>query len=127
MLLGGQGDDAYYYSSGDGNDIIFDYKGSNTLVFDDIGRHDVTFSKQGRNILVEINDSQGSLLLHNMFNAKRRSVDQIVFENADVLASQELDALISEMAGFNDSSSNDSSFGYLYETEDNRFTIATNT
>ncbi|WP_081729217.1 calcium-binding protein [Pseudomonas sp. URMO17WK12:I4] len=36
-LEGGEGDDAYYYSIGDGNDVIFDVSGANRLYID--GKH----------------------------------------------------------------------------------------
>jgi Ca2+-binding RTX toxin-like protein len=93
-LLGGTGSDTYVYARGDGDDtIIEDTWGgpSDRLVLADIGSDAVTLSRDGSDIVVEIEASGptagdgGSIRLSNSFDGTdERGVESIVFADGVV-------------------------------------------
>lgn len=56
-MEGGYGDDSYEYDLGDGNDVIFDVSGNDTLAFGEgISAENVAFTRDNSDLLVELPD-----------------------------------------------------------------------
>jgi Ca2+-binding RTX toxin-like protein len=70
ILGGGGGGDQYRFDRGDGNDLIVDTQGSNTLVLGaGLVPADLTFNRQGSELLISVRDSGDSLRVQGFFNA----------------------------------------------------------
>ena len=87
-LNGGYGDDTYLYSKGDGNDIIEDYYGKNTIEFKDINKDGVEFSVKGNDLLITIKDTQEYITIKNIFwrnsNLRLKFADGTILEDKDI-------------------------------------------
>ncbi|MFC3120028.1 calcium-binding protein [Agaribacter flavus] len=67
-LRGGKRDDTYYYALGDGNDVIIDRYGNDTLVFEGISKHDVTAHKDGQHFILTLRRTGETVTLKNWFD-----------------------------------------------------------
>jgi Ca2+-binding RTX toxin-like protein len=67
VLEGQEGADKYYYEKGDGNDIIHDFSGSNSLIFWDINANEVTASRNGSDAIITINSTDETITLDHQF------------------------------------------------------------
>ena len=87
-LNGGYGDDTYLYSKGDGNDIIEDYYGKNTIEFKDINKDGVEFSVKGNDLLITVKDTQEYITIKNIFwrnsNLRLKFADGTILEDKDI-------------------------------------------
>lgn len=76
ILQGGEGDDTYWYKRGDGNDIIFDTGGTDTLVLlDDIAEDAVHLRREGHSLRVIVTAENGekqTMTLVDHFRAHRQ-------------------------------------------------------
>ena len=87
-LTGGSGNDNYFYTRGDGEDIIIENfnQGTDTLTFTGVDSSDVTITRDGNNLTLVISESSpgagdgGSVQLNSNGNSSFKSgVDSIVF------------------------------------------------
>jgi len=88
ILYGDYGDDTYLYSKGDGNDIIGDYYGKNTIEFKDINKDGVEFSVKGNDLLITVKDTQEYITIKNIFwrnsNLRLKFADGTILEDKDI-------------------------------------------
>ncbi|MDO4896814.1 MAG: putative Ig domain-containing protein [Moraxella sp.] len=72
ILIGGLGNDTYIYNKGDGNDIIRDVGGQDTLILQNLTLSDLGFSRTGHDLFIHIKDdtdplNAGSIQINNYF------------------------------------------------------------
>ena len=82
-LEGGNGNDTYVFNKGDGNDIITDYGGINTLQFGEgISRSDLEFNviNSGSDLKISFKNSQDDSIIINQAN-----IENIKFINGEIL------------------------------------------
>jgi len=79
ILEGGKGDDTYYFFEGVldgagyriGSDVVHDTGGSNdTFVFGGLSLDDLTFTKDGRDLLITVDGSSSQILIEGQFNGR---------------------------------------------------------
>ena len=83
ILHGGYGDDTYIFNKGDGNDIIVDYGGINTLQFGEgISRNDLEFNTTnlGSDLKISFKNSPNDSIILN-----QSSVKNIRFASGEIL------------------------------------------
>ena len=88
-LNGGYGDDTYIFNKGDGNDIIADYGGINTLQFGEgISRSDLEFNviNSGSDLKISFKNSSSDSIVINRANIKN-----IKFSNGEILKLSDID------------------------------------
>ena len=84
MLRGGFGDDTYHYSRGDGNDVIYNSHGQDTLDLTDLDPNDISIAKVGRyHIAVKIKNSDETILLKYQLWGGEYGVNNITFKNGE--------------------------------------------
>ena len=92
ILIGGQGSDEYYYSSGDGNDTINEGIGeTDRLIFRDLNRDQVTFTRMPNDDLIITDLTTGQqifVLNHFIQSALKFGLEEIVFANGEILDKQ---------------------------------------
>ena len=87
-LRSGAGSDTYIYRSGDGNDLIDDESSSriqtDTLKLLDINSSDVTFSRVGKNSVINITSTGHNIVLDEQFyNADYWGIEKVVFADGE--------------------------------------------
>lgn len=101
-LFGGGGDDSYHFARGDGRDVIADTHGNDrVLLGDDIGIYDTWFSQAGKDLQLQLLGTDDQLLVRDWFSEESGVIEEFVLSDGSVLASQQLNQLISAMAAFN--------------------------
>ena len=99
VLSGNGGDDVYFYSLGDGHDVIenraVDHAvETDRLVFGaDIRPEDLTITKDGNDLLLQLED--GSVRIKDWFDDDSAKLDAIVFEDGTTWDTAYLDGLFS--------------------------------
>lgn len=86
FLSGGAGADTYYWSLGDGADVIEDGSGDetlDTLIIAEINQEDVTYGRRGDDLIIGIT-SRESLTIVDHFAGL--GIEQVVFDNGIVTA-----------------------------------------
>ncbi|MDO8417606.1 MAG: VCBS domain-containing protein, partial [Agitococcus sp.] len=72
-VYGGLGDDTYVYYTGDGDDLVVDDGGQDTLhLSEDIQQQDLRFTKEGDDLIVSFANMAGSIRLQGWINAEQR-------------------------------------------------------
>lgn len=100
FLAGKWGGDTYLYASGDGNDYIDDEDGSTTSVdvleLTDIASTGVTLTRDGLNLLVEINATRHVITIDEQFwnSYTNYGIEQIVFSDRVVWDRAQISALV---------------------------------
>ena len=91
-LEGGAGADTYLFERGQGNDLIVDY-GYNTLCFGaDIAPGQISVRQQGADLLLEVNDGDGSVRVLNGYQLSG-GID-VTFADGTVWSGEQLMSLI---------------------------------
>ncbi|MCL2021453.1 MAG: putative Ig domain-containing protein [Betaproteobacteria bacterium] len=97
-LEGGAGNDTYVFSKGDGQDIITDNSGTNSIRFTDVNADGVTFSRSGNYLVIGYGDSD-QILVTNHFSSTAYRMAQIEFADGSIHAMADLLAPIPLVAG----------------------------
>ena len=93
-LNGGYGGDTYIFSRGDGQDTIEDYSGGyegiDKLIFKDINREDVIFSRESENdITILVKNSNDKIKIKYGYDSYR-AIEEIHFANGEVMSYEEM-------------------------------------
>jgi len=104
-LIGGFGDDTYHVDRGDGADRITEtgwLGGEDTLAFgEDIAPDQLWFSRDGRDLAIDIIGSEDSVTVTDWFGwLGRESVERIEVSSGEALAAAEVNNLVQAMASF---------------------------
>ena len=84
-LEGGYGDDIYIFNKSDGNDIIYDIKGSNTIEFNDFGEGDINIKRIFDDIIIGSKISNDTVTLQRFYNNNGEStISTIKFKDGTV-------------------------------------------
>lgn len=70
-LEGGLGADTYVFKAGDGHDRLYDSGGNDTLRFEDVGLDRLWFSRDGKNLQIDVLDGGGSVKIENYFTSAK--------------------------------------------------------
>jgi Ca2+-binding RTX toxin-like protein len=104
LLLGGWGGDTYVYRPGDGHDTVVDFGPSwqidRLVLGEGIDAADVAYRRDGRDLVLDIGDTGGSVTLAGWFGPAWRRVERIETIGGDVLLSTGADRLVAAIAGF---------------------------
>lgn len=77
ILKGGLGDDEYYFEEGDGNNIIIEDGGFDTIdLGEGIKSEDVTYSRDGNDLKVEI---ASGFVIRDFFDGEEHVVEEVTF------------------------------------------------
>ena len=84
-LEGGYGDDIYIFNKSDGNDIIYDIKGSNTIEFNDFGEGDINIKRIFNDIIISSKISNDTVTLQRFYNNNGEStINTIKFKDGTI-------------------------------------------
>ena len=93
-LNGGYGGDTYVFSRGDGQDTIEDYSGGyegvDKLIFKDINREDVIFSRESENDITILVKNSNDKIKIKYGNTSYRAIEEIHFANGEVMTYEEM-------------------------------------
>lgn|GEM_PF-1926318 len=70
-LEGGLGADTYVFKAGDGHDRLYDSGGNDTLRFEDVSLDHLWFSRDGKNLHIDVLDNGGSVTIENYFTSAK--------------------------------------------------------
>ena len=70
-LEGGLGADTYVFKAGDGHDRLYDSGGNDTLRFKDVSLDRLWFSRDGKNLHIDVLDNGGSVTIENYFTSAK--------------------------------------------------------
>ena len=82
IINGSDGDEVYVYSKGDGNDIIYDTRGTNKIKFKDITKNEVDFLRENNSLVIKIKDINEKTTIYDFFNHSTQA-NISIFEFAD--------------------------------------------
>ena len=105
-LIGGAGDDRYQFGLGDGSDRIDNQNGSlgddvDVVAFGaGIAATDLRLSRQGNHLLVEVLGTQDRLRVEGWYADEAAQLDEFQLASGEVLLRNQVDRLISALAGF---------------------------
>ncbi len=96
-LSGNSGDDTYIINLGDGNDTIYDYSGTDKIVFGEgISKENLTVEKEDRNLILTIGESGETVTIRHYFyygmsyEEQRYRLEEFVFANNDKLCMSDI-------------------------------------
>ncbi|HEN3656129.1 TPA: RTX toxin, partial [Yersinia enterocolitica] len=100
VFAGGEGDDSYIFEPGHGNNVIFDSKGRNSIIFKGIDYRVLQFKKEDSNLTININNSNKSVTIENYFVVESEQRGRLFTFKADEyqLAGDNLSLLIDSMS-----------------------------
>ncbi|MDR0903427.1 MAG: hypothetical protein LBM59_02210 [Ruminococcus sp.] len=104
-LNGGRGDNKYIFNLGDGKDEITDfshgYEDSDTIVFGEgIEADDLLFTKNGKNLNIQIAGTDDSITVTNHFYSNTYSVENFVTSDGSLFTYTNINLLIQAMSEF---------------------------
>jgi trimeric autotransporter adhesin len=80
-LLGASGDDVYRFSSGDGQDVIEDTKGDNTIIFNDLTSTQIDATRSGNDLILTDLETGGQITALGQFENEISAIeDQTIHE-----------------------------------------------
>ncbi|CFQ13964.1 calcium-binding protein [Yersinia enterocolitica] len=104
VFAGEEGDDSYVFEPGHGDNIIFDNKGRNSIIFKGIDYRVLQFKKQDSNLTININNSNKAVTIANYFvvGAEQRARLFTFKTDEYQLAGDNLSLLIDSMSSTSD-------------------------
>lgn len=94
ILNGGEGDDKYLFNIGDGNDIIADDMGSDTILFsENLNKEDISFVYENNDLLLQYSDN-------DTISIKNNAVEFIELNDGSFLSSADIDNIIQQINTF---------------------------
>jgi len=110
VLRGGEGndqfisaewsDDLYQYAKGDGQDIIQDAGGRDTLKLEGINSDQLWFSHVGNDLQISVLGTEGFITVKDWYAGNQNHLDVIQTADGKTLLDSQVDALVSAMASF---------------------------
>jgi Ca2+-binding RTX toxin-like protein len=92
-LIGGDGNDTYLFAAGDGQDVIQDIAGTNTLRF----TGGITFSqvgsgltKSGDNLILKVSGGNDQVTIEDFFKLGGSTIKNIEFESGGAISAQQI-------------------------------------
>ena len=84
-LNGGYGDDTYIFNKGDGNDVIYDIGGSNTIKFNDFNAEDIDIKRIFEKTVISSKISNDTITFQNFYyNNGEITIDTIKFKDGSI-------------------------------------------
>jgi|GEM_PF-1320912 len=81
-LEGRRGDDTYIFNKGDGNDVIYDIEGSNTIKFNDFSADDINIKRIFNDVVINSKISNDTVTLQRFYNNNGEStINTIKFKD----------------------------------------------
>ncbi|CNG52497.1 calcium-binding protein [Yersinia enterocolitica] len=104
VFAGEEGDDSYVFEPGHGDNIIFDNKGRNSIIFKGIDYRVLQFKKQDSNLTININNSNKAVTIANYFVVGAEQRGRLFTFKTDEyqLAGDNLSLLIDSMSSTSD-------------------------
>lgn len=94
-LYGNANDNNYYYRSGDGNDTIIDWGGSDKLVLTDLNLADISFERSGRyGVVIRIAETDEVIELKYQEYSTQYALESIEFADGSSLSASEISAAL---------------------------------
>ena len=85
VLDGGAGDDTYFYNTGDGDDLVVDSSGADTIQFGPgIIAGDLSFAPSGTDLLLTLTGG-GSITVQNWFDGLANRIETFAFDDGSTL------------------------------------------
>ena len=103
-LNGGAGNDAYYFSSGDGNDIVYDNNGIDQIIFDNtVSASDIEYSQikhnGGQSLKIENTSTGETIIVHNHFQYSSNIIEEVKFSDGTIHTSDYILNMVSYHIG----------------------------
>jgi hypothetical protein len=93
------GNDEYHIENtladGDGSAFIFDRTGKDTLVFDDFVKDDLIFTREGFDLLIEIDGFRGETTLSGFYLNRNNRIETLIDDSDNDYALSVLNVLVS--------------------------------
>ena len=84
-LNGGYGDDTYIFNKGDGNDVIYDIGGSNTIKFNDFNAEDIDIKRIFEKTVISSKILNDTITFQNFYyNNGEITIDTIKFKDGSI-------------------------------------------
>ena len=93
ILEGSVGDDIYHYNIGDGSDLIFENSNSGVdkIKFgNDIDKDNINIKQNGNDLIINFNNSEGSLTIINQFENSESKIEKLEFADGSELLLAEI-------------------------------------
>jgi Haemolysin-type calcium binding protein related domain/RTX calcium-binding nonapeptide repeat (4 copies) len=101
VLSGGAGAERYFYSRGDGNDIITDYdfwRGADKLILADVNPAGIKVSRTGNDMVLTLANGEKITLVRQLDENLRHGIESFQFANGTVLTEAEMrNRMVSDM------------------------------
>jgi Ca2+-binding RTX toxin-like protein len=104
-LNGGIGNDTYLFTRGSGHDLIIDtdYRPGNADILSfgaGVGRDALWFARAGKDLEVRIAGTDDAVTIQNWYSGQAYRIESFRTANGDTLHHEQVDVLVSAMAGF---------------------------
>jgi Ca2+-binding RTX toxin-like protein len=99
-LYGGYGNDTYIFASGDGQDTLKDYNGSNDMAELNRGLLSVMFERAGSDLHVAMNGSTDSITVNSWYDNDNFKIETFEASDGSTITNTQIEQLIQAMASF---------------------------
>ncbi len=101
-LIGGRGSDTYYFTYGDGQDVVMNFSsdGSDTVTFDGVSSENIWFERNGFNLNVNLLGSTDEISFKDWFKNSASEIDQFTNSEGSTLAANQVNKLVEVMASY---------------------------
>ncbi|MCU9948695.1 calcium-binding protein, partial [Pseudomonas sp. PDM13] len=100
-LSSGCGNDTYIFAKGNGQDVISDIGGSDTLLFgQDISANDIWLQRNGSNLELTLSDSTDKVTISNWYSSNSNHIETIKSGDGKTLLDSQVQNLVNAMAAF---------------------------
>ncbi|MEJ2611556.1 MAG: calcium-binding protein [Candidatus Thiodiazotropha sp.] len=123
-LQGGNGNDRYEFGRGDGQDIVHDSAGEDTLMLgEDIAPEQLWLSRDGDNLALSVIGTNDKLTIADWYSDENAQLETITSATGESLLNSQVESLVHAMSAFSPPDSADASFGLAQEEQNELSTL----
>lgn len=100
IIVNQNGDTVYYYNTGDGQDIIYDYNGNDRIKLG-FNRDRISYKRNGGDLILKFKDSTDTITIKDWFTHEANRIEAIEFLNGDVRTAADILAKFKSQSGTN--------------------------
>jgi Ca2+-binding RTX toxin-like protein len=94
-IEGGPQDDVYIFNRGDGQDVVFDHGGNDTLQLNGIPAADVALARQGDDLVLSVKGSADQITVYSHFANDNYAIDSVRFADGTIWDKSDISNAIS--------------------------------
>jgi len=99
-ILDRKGNDTYLFASGDGQDVVKDISGNDSVIFLDKTPEKIEFVKAGSNLYMQFSDSTDYIKFQSWFYGDENQIEQVIFKNGVYLTNNDVNNIVQNISSY---------------------------